>query len=76
LETGIVGPSILLGLKLDHILGIPECFSSEIMHFSGANMASLDTDLWCGIADCHPVHQETDAKMIRVEKALSEVQFV
>lgn len=48
LQTGIVGPSILLGLDLDRILGIPEVFSSEIMHFSGANMAALFTDLWCG----------------------------
>ncbi|KAG1727849.1 hypothetical protein EDD22DRAFT_789241, partial [Suillus occidentalis] len=55
LTTGIVGPSILLGLDVDHILGIPKCFSSEIMHFSGANMASLFTDLWCGVADCHAV---------------------
>ncbi|KAG2738243.1 hypothetical protein P692DRAFT_201858104 [Suillus brevipes Sb2] len=55
LMTGIVGPSILLGLDVDHILGVPECFSSEIMHFSGANMASLFTDLWCGVADCHAV---------------------
>ncbi|KAG2065831.1 hypothetical protein BDR04DRAFT_1130256 [Suillus decipiens] len=55
LMTGIVGPSILLGLDVDHILGVPECFSSEIMHFSGANMASLFMDLWCGVADCHAV---------------------
>ncbi|KAG1822720.1 uncharacterized protein BJ212DRAFT_1208683, partial [Suillus subaureus] len=52
LDTGIVGPSILLGLELDHILGVPECFSSEIMYFSGTNMASLYTDLWQGVADC------------------------
>jgi hypothetical protein len=54
LNTGIVGPSILLGLETRHILGIPECFSSEIMHFSGANMASLFTDLWCGLLLCSP----------------------
>ncbi|KAG2337321.1 hypothetical protein BDR05DRAFT_1005135 [Suillus weaverae] len=55
LMTRIVRPSILLGLDVDHILGVPECFSSEIMHFSGANMVSLFTDLWCGVADCHAV---------------------
>ncbi|KAF9218999.1 hypothetical protein BS17DRAFT_673693, partial [Gyrodon lividus] len=52
LETGIVGPSILLELQPEHILGIPECFSSEIMHFAGANMVSLFTDLWQGEIDC------------------------
>lgn len=52
LETGIVGPSILLGLQPQHVLGVPECFSSEIMHYAGANMASLYTDLWRGTMDC------------------------
>ena len=40
LETGIVDPSILLGLQLHLLLGIPGCFLSEMMHLSGANMAS------------------------------------
>ncbi|KAG2337345.1 hypothetical protein BDR05DRAFT_978538 [Suillus weaverae] len=54
--TGIVGPSILLGLQPQHVLGVPECFSSEIMHYAGANMASTTflthTDLWRGTMDC------------------------
>ena len=45
LETGIVGPSILLGLQPHLIQGIPEIFSSEMMHLSGANMAALWLDL-------------------------------
>lgn len=60
LETGIVGPSFLLGLQPSRILGIPECFSSEIMHFAGANMASLFTDLWRGEIDCDRTKSETN----------------
>lgn len=52
LETGIVGPSILLGLQLHLIQGIPEVFSSEVMHLSGANMAALWLNLWRGKFDC------------------------
>ena len=52
LETGIVGPSILLGLQPHLLLGIPECFSSEMMHLSGANMAALWLDLWRGTIEC------------------------
>ncbi|EIW82015.1 hypothetical protein CONPUDRAFT_152905 [Coniophora puteana RWD-64-598 SS2] len=48
LETGIVGPSLLLGLQPDKILGIPENFTSELMHYTGANMPSLWVNLWCG----------------------------
>ena len=59
LQTGIVGPSILLGLQPEKILGIPECFSSEIMHYAGANMASLFVDLWHGKMDCD---DRTDSK--------------
>ncbi|KAI6143202.1 hypothetical protein BKA82DRAFT_158079, partial [Pisolithus tinctorius] len=39
--TGIVGPSIPLGLQPYLVLGIPKCFPSEMMHLSGANMAAL-----------------------------------
>ena len=49
---GIVGPSILLGLQPDLILGIPECFSSEMMHLSGANMVSLWHDIFRGSIEC------------------------
>ncbi|EIW78817.1 hypothetical protein CONPUDRAFT_59151 [Coniophora puteana RWD-64-598 SS2] len=48
LETGIVGPSLLLGLQPDKILGIPENFTSELMHYTGANMPSLWVNLWRG----------------------------
>ncbi|KIO08757.1 hypothetical protein M404DRAFT_22611 [Pisolithus tinctorius Marx 270] len=52
LETGIVGPSILLGFQPELIQGIPEVFSSKMMHLSSANMAALWLDLWCGTFDC------------------------
>ena len=52
LETGIVGPSILLGLQPHLVLSILECFSSEMMQLSGANMATLWLDLWRGTIDC------------------------
>lgn len=51
---GIVGPSIILGLQPDLILGIPECFSSKMMHLSGANMASLWHDIFRGSIECSP----------------------
>jgi hypothetical protein len=52
LETGIVKPSILLGLLPNHMFGIPECFTPNIMHFEGPNMGSLFTDLWRGTMRC------------------------
>ena len=60
LETGIVGPSILLGLQSQLILGIPECFSSEMMHLSGANMAALWLDLWRGTIECALTDNKTN----------------
>jgi len=58
LETGIVSPSILLGLQPELIQGIPEVFSSEMMHLSGVNMAALWLDLWCGKFDCAPTDNQ------------------
>jgi hypothetical protein len=52
LETGIVKPSILLGLLPNRMFGIPECFTPDIMHFEGPNMGSLFTDLWRGTMRC------------------------
>ncbi|KAG1725615.1 uncharacterized protein EDB91DRAFT_1239764 [Suillus paluster] len=52
LQTGIVRLSFLLGLQPDHISGVPECFSSEIMHFAGANTAALFVDIWHGEMSC------------------------
>jgi len=60
LETGIVGPSILLGLQPELIQGIPEVFSSEMMHLSGANMAALWLDLWRGKFDCAPTDNQAN----------------
>ncbi|KIM55006.1 hypothetical protein SCLCIDRAFT_135688, partial [Scleroderma citrinum Foug A] len=60
LETGIVSPSILLGLQPQLILGIPECFSLEMMHLSGANMAALWLDLWRGTIECVLMDNKTN----------------
>ena len=59
LQTGIIGLSILLGLQPEKILGIPKCFSFEIMHYVGASMASHFVDLWHGTMDCNDC---TDSK--------------
>ena len=61
LDTGIVSPSFLLGLQPRLILGIPECFSSEIMHFAGVNMASLFVDLWRGTMNCDELTDSRDS---------------
>ena len=60
LATGIVGPSILLGLQPHLILGIPECFSSEMMHLSGANMAVLWLNLWRASIECASTDNKSD----------------
>ena len=59
LETGIVGPSVLLGLQPTFILGIPECFSTELMHLTGANMLSLWLNLFRGTIDCANLDDRT-----------------
>ncbi|KAL4077692.1 hypothetical protein J3A83DRAFT_4356622 [Scleroderma citrinum] len=42
---------ILLGLQPHLVQGIPEVFSLEMMHLSGANMTVLWLDLWHGTFD-------------------------
>ena len=46
LETGITKPTIFLGFSSDHILGIPRCFSSDIMHLGTFNLSDLLLTLW------------------------------
>ena len=60
LATGIVRPSILLSLQPHLILGIPECFSSEMMHLSGANMAALWLNLWQASIECASTDNKSD----------------
>lgn len=35
METGITTPSLLLGLHPSHMLRVPVCFSTDIMHLAG-----------------------------------------
>jgi hypothetical protein len=52
LETGIVKPSILLGIPSRHILGIPTCFSYDIMHFVSLSLPDILINLWRGTLEC------------------------
>jgi len=52
LETGIVKPSIFMGLKSGSILDIPGCFGSDIMHLVALNLPDLLLGLWRGTIDC------------------------
>jgi len=52
LETGIVKPSIFLGLNPCHHLDIPGCFGSDIMHLAALNIPDLLINLWQGALDC------------------------
>ncbi|KIJ95010.1 hypothetical protein K443DRAFT_42590, partial [Laccaria amethystina LaAM-08-1] len=51
LETGIVKPTIFLGLPTRSTLGIPRCFGSDIMHLSTFNISDLFLPLWRGLFD-------------------------
>ncbi|KAG2058368.1 hypothetical protein BDR06DRAFT_980550 [Suillus hirtellus] len=50
-ETGITKPSILLGLNPSHMLQVPVCFLTDIMHLAGL-LSDLLLSLWCGTMDC------------------------
>lgn len=50
-ETGITKPSILLGLNPSHMLQVPVCFSTDIMHLAGL-LSDLLLSLWRGTMDC------------------------
>lgn len=49
LETGIAKLTIFLGVHLNRILGIPGCFSSDIMHLGTFNLSDLLVPLWQGV---------------------------
>ncbi len=55
LETGIVKPTIFLGLPSSSTLQIPRCFGSDIMHLSTFNLSDLFLPLWRGLFD-HDQH--------------------
>ena len=46
LRTGIVKPSIFLGLNPCYHLDIPGCFGSDIMHLAALNIPDLLINLW------------------------------
>jgi hypothetical protein len=51
LETGIVKPTIFLGIPMRSTLGIPRCFGSDIMHLATFNLSDLILPLWRGQFD-------------------------
>jgi hypothetical protein len=52
LDTGIVKPSIFLGLNPRYRLDLPGCFGSDIMHLAALNIPDLLISLWRGTLDC------------------------
>lgn len=48
-DTGLTGPSIFHGLP--HMLGVPACFPSDLMHHIGINLLDLLINLWQGKID-------------------------
>jgi hypothetical protein len=60
LETGIVKPSIFLGLNEKHCLPVPLCFGSDIMHHASLNLPDLLIPLWRGTLDCSATDKRTD----------------
>ncbi len=60
LETGIVKPTIFLGLPAHSTLPIPRCFGSDIMHLGTFNLADLFLPLWRGQFDHDPIDLPSD----------------
>ncbi len=56
--TGISKPSILSGLNPKLMLGIPKCFTVDLMHLLFINLGELLIPLWRGQLRCDP----TDSK--------------
>ena len=52
LNTGIVKPSIFLGLDQNHCFPVPLCFGSDIMHHCSLNIPDLLIPLWRGTFNC------------------------
>ncbi|PBK62768.1 hypothetical protein ARMSODRAFT_990399 [Armillaria solidipes] len=49
-NTGISKPSIFSAIT--HILGVPSCFTADLMHLGALNLTDLFFGLFCGIMDC------------------------
>jgi hypothetical protein len=52
LSTGVVKPSIFLGIDSKHRFPIPRCFGTDIMHHATLNIPDLMIPLWRGTFDC------------------------
>jgi hypothetical protein len=52
LQTGILKPTIFLGINKKHCLGIPAMFTQDHMHIFSLNFTSLLLDLWTSKMDC------------------------
>ncbi|KIK34908.1 hypothetical protein CY34DRAFT_30479, partial [Suillus luteus UH-Slu-Lm8-n1] len=52
LATGISKPTIFLGFNESHVLGVPKCFGSDMMHLLALNIPDLIIPLWCGTFSC------------------------
>jgi hypothetical protein len=52
-ETGLMKPSLLIGLDLKHTLGVPHCPTPDIMHLVQL-LADLFLSLWRGKIDYTP----------------------
>lgn len=59
-ETGIAKPSIFSGLDPNRTLGIPGCFTADLMHLASLNLPDLFISLWRGTIEC----DETDSKAL------------
>lgn len=60
LETGIVKPSIFLGLDENHSFPVPLCFGSDIMHHASLNIPDLLIPLWRGTFECSPTDKRSN----------------
>ena len=58
LRTGIVKPSLFSGLPQNCTLGIPNCFTLDLMHLVLLNIPNLLLSLWCGTL----YHEKSDNK--------------
>lgn len=57
-QTGLAYPSIFLGLPQNRILGVPRCFTADLMHLLYLNVSQLLIPMWRGTMKC----EETDSK--------------
>lgn len=52
LAMGISKPTIFLGFHESHVLGVPKCFGSDMMHLLALNIPDFIIPLWCGTFSC------------------------